>query len=62
MMDGSVTYVDLAATGGRYSFQPTSLHSGGEAEEVKQEQAEREEAAGKGDKARSIHFSHSTPN
>lgn len=40
LMDGSVTYVDLAKTAGRYSFQPTGLHSGGKVEELKDHKKE----------------------
>lgn len=58
-MDGLVTYVDLAEKANRYSFQLIGVHTGGEAEEVKQEErVEKEEVVEKGDKAQSIHFPH----
>lgn len=48
-MDGMVTYVDLAETASRYSFQLTSLHSAGDTKEAKteQEKVEKEEVVWK---------------
>lgn len=47
LMDGMVTYVDPAETASRYSFQLTGLHSGGEAQKVKQEWDKIEKKKGK---------------